>query len=109
MQAVCQEMLDVQLRILKNKSKVLEAPLKQKFKCMKSVQLNAGKNYYLRQNKPKRFNEIPVASICVFIVENKHHFKESRCSQYCAFVTLSEFRTKFISVTEEISTIWTCG
>ena len=89
----------MQLRRLKNKSKVLEAPLKQKLKCMKSVQLKAGKNYYLRQNKPKRFNEIPVASICVFIVENKHHFIASHCSWYYTFVTLSE--SKFISVTEE--------
>ena len=89
----------MQLRRLKKKSKVLEAPLKQKFKCMKSVQLKAGKNYYLRQNKPKRFNEIPVAYICVFIVENKHHFIASHCSWYYTFVTLSE--SKFISVTEE--------
>ena len=40
---MCLEVLDVQLRRLKNKSKVLETPLKQKFKFMKSVQLKADK------------------------------------------------------------------
>ena len=44
---MCLEVLDVQSRRLKNKSKVLETPLKQKFKFMKSVQLKAGKNLNL--------------------------------------------------------------
>ena len=47
MQDVCLEVLDVQLRRLKNKRKVLKIPSKHQFKCEKSVQLKAGKNLNL--------------------------------------------------------------